>query len=156
MAKAKRTSTSAADAFNTSRNEWLNRAGPNTNWEVIFDSTLPAGAAEILRHADEEKRHKEQMQELRAIHEALTSTATHSPSADQPPHGKHDGPQKKLIRKALQKVYPPDGKAPANLSYKAILKALYDVFRDWKLTMPHRKTIVAVVKEIGRSSALVF
>jgi hypothetical protein len=66
MAKAKRTSTSAADDFNASRQKWLNRddrAGPNCDWEVIYDSTLPAGAAEILRNLEEEERHKAQLKQ---------------------------------------------------------------------------------------------
>lgn len=97
-------------------------------------------------------RREAELKELRAIREAIASVGRQDGTQDQ----EQDEPPKKpgeRIYFVLQKVlYPPDGKAPANLMNKQIIDAVKDEFgkRHWKL--PGDETIRhIVVDEIGRS-----
>jgi hypothetical protein len=98
-----------------------------------------ANNAEAIRHAA-------QLKELRAIREAVASPAL--PSA--PVKAQRDKPKSRRIQQVLQKLYPPDGKAPAGLSVKVIVAAVWDEFRERHWKAPDRKTIMRVVDEIGR------
>jgi hypothetical protein len=133
--------------------EWAaNKKAEEAEWErqsAVIDRANNAAAI----------RHESQLKELRAIREAIASSASsaavHSPpvaAVHSPPVKKQrDKPKSRRIRQVLQKLYPPDGKAPAHLLNKMIIAAVCDEFRERHWKCSDDKTIMNIVNELGRN-----
>lgn len=135
---------------------WRRWRRPRAEFRLGGDLQLetPPGAAEILRHMEEEKRHKEQMRELRAIREGII------PAKDQPP-AEPEKPEKpaepvkrrrdttrtrKPIRNVLNRLY--RNGIPANLEPKTILEAVHKDYARRHQRCPDDRTIEAVAEDL--------